>query len=679
MVLIMPKKIRETLSNRTYVRMAVNFLITVAFFGVYIYLCGWKEADPKKIGIAVIILYIVSVIILGVVWKILDRSLTFPEAVADAVSPIGSGVTLDVLTRFRQPVLICDNSGKIIWYNRVLSHRSGKSGTMYGRNISSFCDADPNDIISAESNDGLDVSAFGTSWNVNGYHISAQNKNYILLVWHDKTELENAYKRLADDTTVVAYIMIDNLEELMKYVQEKYRTASGEIEAVLKEWAKSVNGILMDYERDRYFFIFNAKSLESFVESRFDILDRVRETRVGEGNLPVTLSIGVSSTVGTFAEKDSAARSALDMALQRGGDQAAVRTANGLEYYGGRSKGVQKRTKVRARVVANELASLISQSKNVLIMGHKNMDFDALGGCVGLARMCIFCGVDPHIIINPGNRNLDKCFDLLKTLPEYSNIFVTSADAQEMMGSETLLIITDVNNPSQFEAPEVADNAFTTVIIDHHRKTIEFKTQPAIAYIEPSASSCCELISEILEQSLPAGQMKPEEANIMFAGILLDTKQFARNTGTRTFSAALYLRSEGADPTEAQTFFKTDFYDYVRESRFASNLYMYRDIFAIAVNKADDNTQSDRIAAARSADKLLDVDGVAASFVLYHIGSQTIISGRSTGTVNVQLIVEKLGGGGHFESAATSMENVSVSEAFEMLKNAIDEYMEEQN
>ncbi|MHB1150968.1 MAG: GGDEF domain-containing protein [Eubacteriales bacterium] len=671
----MLKKVKELFVNQTYTKMLTNVVITMAFFGTYVLLSGNDNTDPVKLGVTVIFLYIAAIIIMNIVWRLVTKSFD-TAAVSDIGSPLGS-ITLDVISRLRQPVLICDESGKIIWYNRELTHRVGRRETLYGRGLETICDVTPAEIVAAESAEGVDVEAFGTTFGVRGYKITSQNKNYILMLWYDKTELEAAYRRIADETTVVAYIMVDNLEELIQYVQEKYRTASTEIESVLKVWADSVQGILKEYERDRYFFIFDACHLEQFIADRFDILDRIRDIRIGEGSMPVTVSIGISGTLGSYAEKDRSARGALDMALQRGGDQVVIKTETGLEFYGGRSKTVQKRTKVRARVVANELAVLMSGSSNTLIMGHRNMDFDALGACAGLARLAMFCGVKVNIIVNEKDPNLKKCFDKLKILPEYKNMFVGAIEAQDMITSETLLVIADVNNKSQYEAPEVAENAFKTVIVDHHRKTAEFKTQPAVAYIEPSASSSCELVAEILEQSMPSGHLPKSEADIMFAGILLDTKQFTRNTGTRTFSAALYLRSEGANPADAQTLFKTNLDSFLREAKFTNNVYIYRNIIAIAVNDGDDNTMSDRIAAAKAADKLLTVDGVAASFALCRINDTVHISARSSGGVNVQLILEKIGGGGHFDAAATQLKGEQMTEALTHLKITIDEYLKE--
>jgi Predicted signaling protein consisting of a modified GGDEF domain and a DHH domain len=341
---------------------------------------------------------------------------------------------------------------------------------------------------------------------------------------------------------------------------------------------------------------------------------------------------------------------------------------------------VQKRTKVRARVVANELAAQVSKSSRVLIMGHRNPDFDSIGACVGMARLVMMCGVKVNIVTNTRDQNFARCRERLRMLPEYrdSTLFMSGPEAQEAVTSSTLLIILDVNNRTQFEAPELADIIPNLVIIDHHRKNAEFTTQPVIAYIEPSASSACELVAEILEQSLPPGMLNKEEADIMYGGILLDTKQFTRNTGVRTFSAMLYLRGEGANPADAQTLFKTELAAFMREAKYESDVVIYRSVIAISADDSPDNTQNDRIAVAKAADKLLSIDSVLASFVLCRIGDTIYISARSMGSVNVQLILERLEGGGHYDAAATVVTGVTMSEALTRLKESIDEYLSNQ-
>lgn len=623
---------------------------------------------------AAILLYIPAVLLAGIfIHAARGRSDLF----SDSDSPLSENATLDVLSRVKAPVLIMDEDGTIVWFNRNFSERSGLTDSIYGEDIHRICGISAAEILEASSDEGVDHDRFGKSWSIKGYRMGPHDKGYVMTFWHDRSEVVSLYHQIESTASVVAYVMIDNLDELMQYVQAQYRTVAGQVEAALKEWAESVGGIFKEYERDRYIFVFEAIHLKEFAERRYDILDRVRDIRVGDGNLPVTVSIGISGAIGSLADKERAARGALDMALQRGGDQVVVRSENGLEFYGGRSKGVSKRTKVRARVVANALATAISGSSNVLIMGHRGADFDCLGACVGIARLAMFCGVKVNIIINDRDPNLRKALDKLRSIPEYLGIFVSAANAQDMITSETLLVVCDVNNREKFEAPEVADNVLNTVIIDHHRKTAEYEHEPLITYIEPSASSACELVVEILEQSIPAGSLPKEEADIMFAGILLDTKQFSRNTHTRTFSAALYLRGEGADPTDIEELFKTELDDFIREAKFEIGAELYRSVIAISTSRGGQGSTFDRIAAAKAADKLLGVEGVEASFVLCPVDDYIHISARSAGAINVQLIAEKIGGGGRFDVAATQLEGVSVEEAKMMLMGAIDSYLDE--
>ncbi len=587
-----------------------------------------------------------------------------------------STMTLDLMVKMNNPVMICNGTENIIWHNGAFSRCLGKRNVV-GMRFEAFAGCSLQQLKS-EGEVGTSITLNDRIYDVKCYPVSSKNKHYYLTLWEDRTDLTALDKRLADENTQVGYIMVDNLEELAQYAKEGTRAAANEIENALKEWTAGANGILKEYQSDRYIFLFPASEMFSFVERKFDILDRIREIRVGESSLSVTISMGIAQVDGTLAEKEQVAAEALDMALQRGGDQVVVKTAKGLEFYGGKTQTVQKRTKVRARVIANELASLISKSSNVLIMGHRAADFDCVGACLGIARLCSFCGVKFNIIVNPKDPNYAKCRERIMDLSEYHHtaVFCNAAEAQEMVGSDTLTVIVDVNNKSQLEAPAVAEISHRTVYIDHHRKTAEFEEAPLISYIEPSASSACELVAEILEQAIPSGMLNKEEADIMYAGILLDTKQFTRNTGVRTFSAALYLRGEGANPTDAQTLFRSCLSDFISEAKFESNVVIYRKTMAISCNDEENNTASDRIAAAKAADKLLTVEGVKASFALCRIGDTIHVSARSNGEINVQLILEKIEGGGHFDAAATQLPG-SMTEVLTRLKDAIDDYFKD--
>lgn len=661
---------------KTFIKRAVTVFVSVLFiFGFSL----WVTYSPKNAvykGLIMSAAYLVVLSALFIIWNIVEKRILKQQG--SEIEPMLGNMSINILPKLYMPVIISDTNGRIGWFNKALVNASGAKNGFYGKNIDQICLNTLDDIIHAENTEeGLETFAFNQFYRVKAYLMKTSNKEYCITVWNNRTELNNAYTELKDENTVVAFIMIDNLDELLQHIQEKYREVSNDVATILNEWAESVNGILKEFQRDKYIFLFREKHLEEFISSKFAILDKIRDVRVGSGSLPVTISIGISASGESLTEKEKNAQAALDMALQRGGDQAVIKTDNDMNFYGGRTQSVQKRTKVRSRVTANELISLMADSGNVLIMGHINPDFDCFGACVGVARMAMFCGTPVNIIVDTNDKNIAKCFDALKDLPEYEHMFVGSHEALDLINHDTLLCICDVNNQRQLQAPEVAESVERVVYIDHHRKTAEFKIKPLIAYIEPSASSACELVAEFLEQTLSAGMLSHEEANLLLAGIMLDTKHFAKNTGVRTFSAGFYLQNEGANPQKIQHLFKSDLDALKREAKFETNVKIYRGIFAITTNTLKESGTSDsadRVAAAKAADKLLSVDGVMASFAICKIDNTVHISARSSGKVNVQVIAEKLGGGGHFDMAATQLKDKTVNEALNMLKNAIDEY-----
>ncbi|MBQ3527886.1 MAG: DHH family phosphoesterase [Clostridia bacterium] len=579
-------------------------------------------------------------------------------------------VLAGAVTDLPHPAFICpEGDDIIIWSNKAAAEFIKTKHARFSEIFETLPDLDDNIRLEAEGRRFSPISYSSEG---------ADKRIYNVFIMHDVTELDRTIDLLCGKESAVAYITVDNLDELLNYEQEDYRSASGDTEKKLRQWANEAGGVLKEYQQDKYIFIFERSNLESFTKSGFDILDKIRDIRVGQNSIPVTVSMGICAANGTPLEREKAAQSALDTALQRGGDQVVLKTDTSVEIFGGKTKIPQKRTKVRARVVANELISHISSSSNVIIMGHKFADFDAFGSCVGLARLSLFCGVPVNIVSDLDDSNLDRCRAWLSGEPEYTGMFIDSDSAMDLISSDTLLIIADVNNKFQFEDKRLFENCDRVAIIDHHRKTADFEKEPVITYIEPAASAASELVAEMLEQVLPGEELRHAEADLMMAGILLDTNQFTKNTGTRTFSAALYLRGRGADVGEVQEFFKTDLGDFQRELKFHSNVEIYKDICAIATAEGE-CTLKDKIPAAKAADKLLTVEGVKASFAIVPIGGEVHISARSTGTVNVQLLLEKLRGGGHFDSAGTRLEGVTAQKAVDMLKAAIDDYLKENN
>lgn len=496
----------------------------------------------------------------------------------------------------------------------------------------------------------------------------------IFVAMNDVTEFTRVKKLLHEERTVVAYILIDNIEEVMQFVQERFNKCASAVEDCLKEWVVSMGGVLRSYERDRFVVMFDVEHLETEIANRFSVLDKVREVRVGDG-ISVTISMGVANVRGSLADREEAALSALDLALQRGGDQVVYRSENDTQFFGGKTKALYKRANVRSRVVAAEIASLVGRADNVLIMGHRFGDYDSFGASVGMARLCMVFGAKVNIVVSFSDTNIRECIQRMQENEEYKNVFIDGSEGMDRIRPDTLAIVVDVNNLDNVEYPSIVRNVKNLVIIDHHRKTADFTVNPRVTYIEPFASSASELVAEVLEQSISAKTLLRDEAEMLLSGILLDTKQFTRNTGTRTFGAALYLRGEGANPTETNELFKSEVSEVVKEAKFHSNVHIYRDTLAITVCE-DDGDPSYRVVAAKAADKLLLVRNVEASFTLVRIDNKVHISARSAGRVNVQLILEKLHGGGHFDVAGAQVGGKTTFEVVEMLKNAIDDYFE---
>ena len=505
--------------------------------------------------------------------------------------------------------------------------------------------------------------------------IDSEKKPYYLVLFIDVTDLMALTEKHNNEHTAVGYIVLDNLDELTQYVNVSYENEVLQVEKKLRKWASDMNGVLKTYDRNKYMIFLNRKNLNVCISQKFEnILNAISDVRVGDESMPITASIGIAVTGETLDQRERDAFHALDMALQRGGGQVVLKTADGNEYFGGRTKSQQKRTGKQSRIIANHLCSLICNSSNVIVMGHSNPDFDSIGACVGIASLCMYLGVDVKIVMDTQSENFKICTAKLKQFSVYKNMFVDGVAGLEECTFSTLLIVVDANNFSIIESPEIAKSSFKTVVIDHHIKKQEFEEAPLLQYIDPSASSACELISEILEFSLPAGKLRKEEANILMSGIMVDTSNFTRTVGTRTFAAALYLRSSGASTEYARTFFEEPFEDYRAEALFASEAKLFKDQIAITAIESTGSPTA-RVAAAKAANKLLTVKNVNAAFALIRIGTTVFISARSNGTINVQLILERIGGGGHFDVAGAALTNTDLDSAEKLLTDTIDKYL----
>ncbi len=491
--------------------------------------------------------------------------------------------------------------------------------------------------------------------------------------WMDVTDTEEMRRTLELTRPVVAILMVDNYEDLMKATPEGKRSAvRAMLEEKLSQWSAGSEGMMLRYDRDRYLFVFEEKSFSDFAAKRFDVLDAVREVVAGEG-VAATLSIGVGRDADSFEALFKNASVALEMALSRGGDQAVVKDKLNFEFYGGRSKATEKRTKVKSRVMANALAELIDEAKQVYVMGHSYADMDALGAAAGVCAIVRKRGKKCRIVIDTENNAAHPVLRRLQALPEYQGAFLSGDDAFLRVQPETLLVVVDTNRPGSVESEPLLDACNRVAVIDHHRRGSSYIDKMALNYHEPYASSASELVTELLQYLIEPGDLLKAESEALLAGIVLDTKNFTNRTGGRTFEAAAYLRRAGADTADVQRMFQSDLqsmisrYDIIRQAE------LYHGDIAIAAL----DQECDRVIAAKAADEMLTLQGVRASFVLYRKDDGIYISARSLGEINVQVLVETLGGGGNSTTAGGQCSGMTVAEAKTTLLRAIDKYFEE--
>ena len=491
------------------------------------------------------------------------------------------------------------------------------------------------------------------------------------LYWMDLTDSEQMRQTLELTRPAVGIIMVDNYEELMKACPEAKRSAlTAELEARLNTWVGDSGGLLLGYDRDRYLYIFEEKDYSVYAEHHFDLLEKVRE--VESGGVSATLSIGVGRDDESYDSLFKNAGLALEMALSRGGDQAVVKDRNNFEFFGGRSKATEKRTKVKSRVMANALGDLIDDAKHVYIMGHKYADMDSLGAAAGICCIARKHGKKCQIVIDVENNAAHPILRRLQEQSEYSGAFITGDTAFLHAQPGTLLVVVDTNRPESVENEELLESCNRVAVIDHHRRGTSYIDKMALNYHEPYASSASELVTELMQYLLEPTDVLQAEAEALLAGIVLDTKNFTNRTGGRTFEAAAYLRRTGADTQDVQRMFQSDLAAMIDRYAIIQKAEIVRgNIAMVAMDE-----EYDRVTAAKAADELLTIQGVDASVVAYKKDNGVYMSARSLGEINVQVILEALGGGGNSTTAGGFAPNISVAEVKEKLLEAIEKYFE---
>ncbi len=580
--------------------------------------------------------------------------------------------SFEVLDALSSAALVFDSYGTLLWYNSVAEQTVFAAvDAPRTKTMSELFD------INRNGTDGYDVQQIlhdGRQYDTEVFCLSRAGAGLFAMILHDKTAQADALQRFEDKSVAVAYVTIDSMEDFLQSVQDSFRLAVVAVDDVLKKWATDMNGVIKLYDNDKYVLFFEQAFLDTCIRDRFSILDEIRSKQIGDG-MSVTVSIGVCAHGETLAERDAAAKEAIDLALARGGDQAVVKGEGGVEYYGGRTKSVYKRSNLRSRAFVSQLNAAMARADNVLVMGHRFGDFDSFGSSVGIARLAMACGVKVNIAVDMRDPNLTPMIRTMQEVPVFAHVFVDSAEGLDLVNADTLLILCDVNTAARAQFAQIAAKVRKIAIVDHHRKIEQVEDRIVLSYVDPSASSACELVTEMLDCAAASRDLSKAEADMLLSGILLDTKQFTRNTGTRTFSAAQILRGAGANPSDVYDFFKIAPDDLSKEARFHTDIMIYRGAIAISCCDAQAD-ESYRIIASKAADKMLTLKDVEASFTLVRIGEQIHISGRSCGRVNVQLILEQLNGGGHFDVAGAQVPGMSVSAVLERLKGAIDNYLD---
>jgi len=489
----------------------------------------------------------------------------------------------------------------------------------------------------------------------------------------DLTELYQVRDEYIRSRPVVSVILVDNYEELTKNMTDAaVSTLNAQINTVITKWAEQYHGLLRQLEKNRFLFVFERRDLNRAVEDKFSLLEQIHQVTSPSG-LEASISFGLGVDAASYEEGFDFAALSIEMALSRGGDQAVVKDRFNFNFYGGRNKEADKRSKVRSRVTANSLMELIGGSSQVFIMGHRNADLDAIGAAMGISCMCRKKGKRAYIVVDEENNSAKRLIDEIKAVPEYRDVFIPGQDAMLLCDAKSTLVVVDTNRPDQVEYRPLLEAIHRVCVVDHHRRAADYINPVVVNLHEPYASSAAELTTELLQYAVEKRDVLPIEAKSLLAGIFLDTKSFNVRTGERTFEAAAYLRQLGAEPVEVKKLLQNDFQETMARYQIIKSARLYRHEIAIAAL----NATTSRALAAQAADELLNISGIGASFVLYPDGDQTIVSARSIGTANVQMILEPLGGGGNAATAGAQLKNTTVKDALDKLVASIDKFYEE--
>lgn len=561
-------------------------------------------------------------------------------------------------------LLLVDEQGRIKWHNQYILKGMDVRPSPLGQRLE--------EIFPLDFQRLQEEKQTWMKWKGRIYEVNYDATERFFL-FRDTTELVELRERYAQEQVVVGYLYMDNYDEALQRLSDHEQTTLlSQVNRLISAWTERYQIALKRFDDDKMFFVTQQRDLEKMIQTRFAILDDIRQL-TQNFSIPLTLSMGIAHVGGTLLERSEQAQAALNIALARGGDQVAVQEKDRLQFFGGKTKEVEKRTRVRARVISHAMSNLLRDYRRVIIMGHADPDLDALGAAVGIAHFAHACACEASIVLNGSNPSIERLWNLLQEHPHIEERFIPSEQAHQWIGQpDTLLILVDTHRPSLTIDPELLTKTQQVVVIDHHRRGEDFVRSPVLVYLEPYASSTCELVTELLQYHEESPQLDSFAATLLLAGIVVDTKHFSFHTGSRTFEAASFLRRQGADLSTVQSLLKEDLDHYIRRADMLKNTELWGEEVAVATGRSGE--AYDQLLIAQAADTLLNMKGVEASFVIAEREDGLVsISARSQGEINVQVIMEAMGGGGHFTNAACQLSEVSIEEAKQRLHQVIAE------
>lgn len=645
----------------------------------------WMYMTDQKAGLTMTVFVIIYAVIVGLLY-FYNRSLILADLIQ--FSTQYKGIQNTLLKELTVPYAIILEDGHILWKNDRFSEIvDGREKFIQkiipelNKGIFPKDDETRNELeITYKERDYQvelrRISLEGFSESERMLQIPKEKEYFIALYMRDVTELNSYIRENEDQRLIAGLIYIDNYDEVMESVEEvRQSLLVALIDRKINKYINDVDGIVKKLENDKYLFVVKKESYRKFEADKFSLLEEVKQVNIGNAR-SATLSIGLGLNTATYALSYNSARMAIDLALARGGDQAVIKDCKGITYFGGKKEQTAKNTRVKARVKAEALREFIVAKDQVIVMGHKISDPDSFGACMGIYRAAVALEKKAHIVINDVSTSIKPLYDEIAQSSVYGkDIFLTSGEALDYISDSAMVVVVDTNKPQMTECPELLKRSKTIAVLDHHRQSSTVIDNAVLSYIEPYSSSTCEMVAEVLQYIVDDIKVPSIEADCLYAGIMIDTRNFMNRTGVRTFEAAAYLRRCGADITRVRKMFRDDMESYRAKAEAMRMAEVYREQYAIAECPSD--IASPTVLAAQTANELLDINGIKASFVLTVYNGRIFLSARSIDEVNVQIIAEKLGGGGHINSAGAQFEHTNVKEAIEALKVTIDQMIEE--